>query len=140
MSDIDRAGEETPMDRALDQALARSLPPPAMPAHFRARLLATIARAPRADAHTSLAALEAEHAAQLATLKSGYVRLQRRTLGTLIGAAFATGVVVALAMPWIRANYGEDAVFAVPLIGAAVGVAIGAWSWLQRTAVGRLVR
>ena len=73
-------------------------------------------------------------------MKSGYIRVQRRTLGMLIGAAFATGVIVTLAMPWIRANYGENAVFAVPLIGAVVGVAIGAFSWLQRTVVGRMVR
>jgi hypothetical protein len=131
---------ETPMARALDQALTRSLAPPAVPGHFRARLRAAISRTSRVDIEQSRAALAAEHDAQLAALKSGYIRVQKRTLGTLIGAAFATGVVVTLAMPWIRVNYGDNAVFAVPLIGAAVGVAIGGLSWLQRTAVAKLLR
>jgi len=131
---------ETPMERALDQALTRSLVPPAVPGHFRARLLTAIGRASRVDIEQSRAALAAEHDAQLAALKTGYIRVQKRTLGTLIGAAFATGVVVTLAMPWIRANYGDNAVFAVPLVGAAIGVAIGSLSWLQRTAVARLLQ
>ena len=40
------------------------------------------------------AAAEREHAAQLADLHRGYVRLRQRTLGTLIGAAFAAGLLV----------------------------------------------
>lgn len=140
MNDIGDTSGATPMAQALDQALVRSLPPPPVPPHFRARLLAAIARAPRVDAQFSRAALEAEHDQQLRALKSGYIRVQRRTLGMLVGAAFATGVIVTLAMPWIRANYGENAVFAVPLVGALVGVGIGAFSWLQRTVAARLLR
>jgi len=85
------------------------------------------------------AALEKEHAQQLAELESGYVRLRQRTLGTLIGSAFATGLVVMLALPWIKVHFGPNAVFAVPAIGAAVGLALSARSWWQRTGLSRLL-
>jgi uncharacterized membrane protein YccC len=49
-------------------------------------------------------------------MRSGFVRLRQRTLGTLIGAAFAAGLLVNFALPWIKAHYGETGVFALPAI------------------------
>ncbi len=122
--------------RALDAALAAALEPPALPAGFRARLdaaleesqLGTDRRAARA------AALERERREQLAELEAGYLRLRRRTLGTLIGAAFAAGAAVALALPWLQAAFGPNTPLALAgagtlaglvLIGASVGIGRG---------------
>jgi hypothetical protein len=127
------------LERALDQALARTLIAPSLPANFRKQLQAAIARGPSVDHARLRAALEKEHAQQLAELESGYVRLRQRTLGTLIGSAFATGLVVMLALPWIKVHFGPNAVFAVPAIGAAVGLALSARSWWQRTGISRLL-
>lgn len=127
------------LERALDQALARTLIAPSLPANFRKQLQAAIARSPSVDHARLRAALEKEHAQQLAELESGYVRLRQRTLGTLIGSAFATGLVVMLALPWIKVHFGPNAVFAVPAIGAAVGLALSARSWWQRTGLSRLL-
>ena len=85
------------------------------------------------------AALEREHAAQLAALQSDYVRLRRRTLGTLIGAAFAAGLLINLALPWISAHYGPNGVFALPAIGVAVGLALSARVWWRRSSLARLL-
>ncbi len=125
--------------RALDAALAAALEPPALPVGFRARLdaaldaleesrLGTGRRAARA------VALEREHRERLAELEAGYLRLRRRTLGTLIGGAFAAGAAVALAMPWLQAVFGPNTPLALAgagafaglvLIGASVGIGRG---------------
>jgi hypothetical protein len=135
----DRTSDEpTGLDRALDAALLRALPVPAVPAQFRSRLQAALVRA--ADAPAPRVALESEYRRQMSAMRDGYVSLQRRTLGTLIGAAFVTGITLAMVMPWLRGSYGDMALWAVPMIGAVVGVAIGARSWAQRTAAARLLR
>jgi hypothetical protein len=131
---------ESPLAQTLDMALARAIVPPPLPAGFRARLTAAVARQGVVNIPASRLALAAEHQQQLAALKSGYVRLQRRTLGTMIGAAFATGALVAVAMPWIRMQFGEVGLLAVPMAGAAVGVALGAATWLRNSGVLRLLR
>lgn len=129
--------EETPMDRALDSALARSLAPPSLPAGFRARLMAAVARSGDVR-QLARAQMESEHRQRLAEMEAGYLRLQRRTLGTLIGAAFVTGALVAVALPLIRDRWGDNAVFLLPLVGGLLAFAIGAGSWLRRSGVTRL--
>jgi hypothetical protein len=138
MTEPENPHAAVPLAQALDAALAQSLVAPTVPAGFRARLMAAVERQGSVDIPASRMALAAEHARQLADLKSGYVSLQRRTLGTMIGAAFATGALVAVAMPWIREQFGDVGLFAVPMAGATVGIVIGAASWLRRTGLPRL--
>jgi hypothetical protein len=128
-----------PLERALDRALARCLAPPALPADFRRQLRAAVARSASIDQAQLRAALEREHAQQLAELHSGYVRLRQRTLGGLIGGAFAAGLLITLALPWITAHFGPNAVFALPAIGAAVGLAMSFRTWWQRSSLARLL-
>jgi hypothetical protein len=127
------------LERALDRALARSLVSPTLPANFRQQLHAAIARSPAVDHARLRAALEREHAQQLADMQSGFVRLRQRTLGGLIGGAFAAGLLIMVALPWIRAHFGPNAVFALPAIGAAVGLALSTRTWWQRSSLIRLL-
>ena len=128
-----------PLEQALDQALARSLIPPALPPDFRRQLRAAIVRSVTTDPARLRAAVEREHAQQLAELHRGYVRLRQRTLGGLIGGAFAAGLLITFALPWITAHFGPDAVFALPAIGAAVGLALSLRSWWQRSSLARML-
>jgi hypothetical protein len=128
---------ESQHDQALDAALARALLPPELPLDFRARLTAAIAREADSEALSPerRARLQREERQRLIEFEAGVVRLRRRTLGTLIGGAFAAGAAVAVAMPWARATFGPNAMLVLASIGAAVGVAIGLSSWLSRTSV-----
>lgn len=121
------------LEQALDAALARALVAPELPAAFRAQLRAAVVRSTPADLARLRAAAEREHAARLAELHSGYVRLRQRTLGTLIGAAFAAGLLVNFALPWIKAHYGSNGVYALPAIGVAIGLALSLRAWWQRS-------
>jgi hypothetical protein len=129
-------------DEMLDAALARALPPPQLPPDFRARLTAAIAREGTHEAAgvPARARLEREHRERLAELEAGYVRLRRRTLGSVIGGAFAAGAAVALALPWIKSMFGPNAVLVLALLGAAVGLAIGTASWMGRLGVPRALQ
>ena len=133
--------DDAALERALDAALARALVAPEMPAGFRQQLRAAAARAAVSSASRAqrLAAEEREHAAQLAELRSGYVRLRQRTLGTLVGAAFAAGLLLNFALPWIKAHYGEGGVYALPAIGAAIGIGLSLRAWWQRSSFARLL-
>ena len=128
-----------PLEQALDRALARCLIAPALPKDFRQQLRAAVARSASTDQVRLRAALEREHAQQLAELQSGYVRLRQRTLGGLIGGAFAAGLLITFALPWITAHFGPDAVFALPAIGAAAGLALSLRAWWQRSGLARLL-
>jgi hypothetical protein len=128
-----------PFERALDRALAQCLVPPALPKDFRLQLRAAIARSPGTDQARLRAALEREHAQQLAELQTSYVRLRQRTLGTLIGVAFAAGLLLTFALPWITAHFGPNAVFTLPAIGAAAGLALSLRSWWQHSGLARLL-
>jgi hypothetical protein len=131
MNDPRDAGKG-PMDPAwLDGVLQRSLPPPQLSAGFRARLTAAVQRAGESQALPSRQALAVEYERQVADLRSGYVRLQWRTLGTLLGVAFVCGIGLTLAMPWLRTQLGDWAPLAVAGGGALAGIAIGARSWLR---------
>lgn len=140
MNDSMTPPNQSPLQQALDGALMRSNPPPQLPAGFRVRLLAAVARQAPLNIPASRMTLAAEHERQLAELRSGYVRLQRRTLGMMIGAAFATGALVAVAMPWIRTQFGEVGLLVVPMAGALAGVIIGAMTWLRNSGALRLLR
>jgi hypothetical protein len=127
------------LERALERALQRQLVAPSLPAGFRERLHAAIARSGELNKVTRIAALEQEHAAQLAELRSDYVRLRQRTLGTLIGAAFAAGLLINFALPWITAHFGRNGVIALPLIGVAVGLGLSLRIWWRGSSLARLL-
>lgn len=127
------------LERALDQALARCLTPPLLSADFRGQLRAAIARSANTDQAPQRAAIERQHAQQLAELQNGYVRLRQRTLGGLIGGAFAAGLLITFALPWITAQFGPNAVIALPAIGAAAGLALSLRTWWQRSNLARLL-
>jgi len=139
MNNADDAMSGDSVERALDRALQRNLVAPALPAGFHQRLQAAMSRSAEQNQATLSAALEREHEAQLAVLRNDYVRLRQRTLGTLIGAAFAAGLLINFALPWISAHYGSNGVFALPAIGVAVGLALSARVWWQRSALARLL-
>jgi len=134
----DPAGDD-PLASALDDALARALTAPRLPTGFRQQLRAAMARDAGPDRAQLRADAEREHAAQLADLRDGFVRLRQRTLGTLIGAAFAAGLLLNLVLPWIEAHYGANGVLALPAIGAAIGIGLSLRAWWQRSGLARLL-
>jgi hypothetical protein len=139
MNSVDDPNTGEALERALDRALERHLLAPALPAGFRQQLQAAIIRSAQRDPAVLAAALEREHAAQLAQLQSDYVRLRQRTLGTLIGAAFAAGLLINFALPWISAHFGSNGVIALPAMGVAVGLALSARVWWRRSSLARLL-
>lgn len=118
------------LDHALDAALARSLTPPEVPAQFRTKLEAVLARADDESLLELRKRLEREQRQRLAELEQDYVRLRRRTLGTMIGGAFAAGAASALALPWFSATLGPMGPVAIASVGSALGIAIGIHSWM----------
>jgi hypothetical protein len=79
--------------------------------------------------------LEQEQRQQLAQLRAGYVRLRQRTLGALIGGAFAAGAAAALAMPWLLMRFGTNGPMILAAVGAVVGLAVGFAVWAARPGV-----
>jgi len=145
MNDGDPAVNAAPaaaLDAALDSALTRVLPSPELPADFRAGVLAAIARDAQSEAlnPATRARLEREQREHLREFEAGYLQLRRRTLGTLIGGAFAAGTVVALALPWLRATVGPHTPLVLASAGAAIGLAIGISTWLGRSGLPPLQR
>jgi hypothetical protein len=132
------AAAEDPRERALDGALARVLCAPALPSEFHARLQAALVRANDAEGGraTQRARLEREQRTRMAEFEADYLRLRRRTLGTLIGGAFAAGAAVAVALPWLQVSFGPNAIFVLAGLGALAGLAIGTASWLGRAQTG----
>jgi hypothetical protein len=117
------------LQRELDRALGRTLRPPPLPQDFRRRFHAALSRAGDTDLSQLRSRLESERRAQLASLEARYVRLRRRTLGTMIGAAFAAGAAIALTLPWLERHFGADAPLVLTSVGAAMGLAIALLSW-----------
>ena len=128
------------LQQALDQALSRVLSPPPVPRQLRARVQAAVLRAGDQALAQARARLESEARAQLAELEQGFIRLRRRTLGTLIGAAFAVGAVVAWLMPYLTARFGPNAPLVLAAGGSALGLAIAVGSWLKRSDLADLIR
>lgn len=114
------------MDRTLDAALQRSLKAPHLSAAFRGRLRAEIARNRVIDTTAERGRLERELEQELNELRSGYLILQRRTLALMLGGAFTAGVAAMFALPWLQSRFGSGSAIAVPLVGAVIGLAIGA--------------
>lgn len=134
--------EQTPdasLERALDAALARSLRPPQLSAAFRRRLEAAIARSGQ-DEHARLRAqLEREHRQLISDLHSGYIRVSRGTLVTLLAAAFVSGITLVAAMPWLTEHFGPDVPRVLAGLGVALAVAFGVYSWWPRSPLARLL-
>ena len=122
------------LDTALDSALARALSPPPLPPGFQARIGAALARAQASTAGraASRALALREQRASMAALDADYLRLRRRTLGTLIGGAFAAGAAVAVAYTYLQANFGPNAIFVLACAGTLLGIGIGSASWIGR--------
>ena len=139
MNSKDDSMTEDRLERALDRALQRSLVAPALPAGFRQQLRAAMIRSAGQNQASLSVALEREHEVQLVELHKDYVRLRQRTLGTLIGVAFAAGLLINFALPWISAHYGPNGVFALPAIGVAAGLALSVRVWWRRSSLARLL-
>ena len=133
--------EFQPLDAALDAALARALVPPALPAGFPMRLQAALARqATGADERAvSRALAQREQRQRMAALDADYLQVRRRTLGTLIGGAFAAGAAVAVALPWLQASFGPNAIYVLAALGALVGIGIGTASWIGHLRLPKLL-
>ncbi len=127
-------------DPALDDALSRALPPPALPAGFHGRLQAAIAAEAAHDLARQRRELEEEHARRLAGLERGYVRLKRDTLAMVLAVAFTAGAVVQWGLPWLHATLGIDLSSLVPLLAPAIGMAVGAGVWVDRFGLPRAWR
>jgi hypothetical protein len=121
-------------DPALDAELERTLASPEVPAHFRAKLQAALVRAADSSLSDTRSRLECERRERLVELEQKYVRLQRRTLGVMIGGAFAAGALAVVALPWVTAYFGVYAPLVIASTGAAVGTWIGVASWVRSRA------
>ncbi len=122
-------GAEGAQMRKLDEALAAALQPPSLPPGFEARLAAALQAEPRPEwGRAAREALEREHLERLAELEAGYVRLRRRTLGTLVGAAFAAGAILTLALPLLQRAWGANLPYILAGGGALLGLALAAAS------------
>jgi hypothetical protein len=119
------------LDRALDAQLERTLGAPELPAHFRMNLRAALVRAEDSSLSDARSRLERERRERLVELEQKYVRLQRRTLGVMIGGAFAAGAAAVVVLPWATAHIGPYAPLVIASTGAAVGIWIGFASWLR---------
>ena len=122
------------LDRALEAQLVRTLTPPDLPAHFRAKLQAALVRAGDSSLLDARSRLERERRERLAELEQSYVRLRRRTLAVMIGGAFAAGAAAIVVLPWATAHLGSIAPLVIACTGAAVGLGIGVTSWLRSRA------
>jgi hypothetical protein len=119
------------LDRALEAELERTLAPPKVPTQFRTNLQAALVRAADSSLSDARSRLERERRERLAELEQNYVRLKRRTLGTMIGGAFAAGASAAVVLPWVTAHLGPFGPLVIASTGAAVGIWIGVAAWLR---------
>jgi hypothetical protein len=130
--DIRRPDSGPAAEQALDQALARSLPPPPLPEGFRWQLMVAMQQQAMDDLAARRAELEAEHRRLQQEMQEGYVRVRRDTLVLGVGLAFAAGAVATVALPWLQARTGLDAASLMPMLATLVGAAtaVGVW-WLR---------
>lgn len=117
------------LERLLDRALSRSLPPPQLPGDFRRRLHAAMSRAAETDLAELRSRLEREQREHLATLQTRYVSLRRRTLAAMIGAAFAAGAAATVALPWLQRHVGAQAPLVLTSAAAAASLTIAYLAW-----------
>ncbi|HTX25093.1 MAG TPA: hypothetical protein VMD03_10600 [Steroidobacteraceae bacterium] len=132
--------EDPPMP-ALDAALGAALRPPVLPPGFERRVMAAVGAQPQGEwTRAARTKLERERLEHLAELKAGYVRLRRRTLGTLVGGAFAAGAVLTLALPALQAAFGANVSYVLAGGGALLGLALIAASLKGNRVRLRIVR
>lgn len=133
MSEQPEDPPDASLEAALDLALRRALPPPALPAQFHTRLQAALMRA-RATPGLSETRqrFERERRELLQELQAGYVRVRQRTLVAMIGGAFVTGAIAFAALPWLQAHFGSFGPLVLAVAGAAAGLAIGFAAWRER--------
>jgi hypothetical protein len=124
--------DESIRDVQLDRALRQALIAPELPANFRQRLVAALARSAPEDVARVRQRLERERLEQLVALRDDSTRLKLKTLGALIGGAFSAGVGTTLTWPWISATFAPHGDFALLAISVRIGLAIALSSWLQR--------
>jgi hypothetical protein len=120
---------KTAEEQRLDTALRRALPPPALPEHFRARLLIRLASTPL-DAEITesrRASLEADWQRARRALERESVRLRWQTLLLLVGGAFTAGAVTVAVMPWVAEHYGTQWSRWVPIAVASLGLLASGW-------------
>ena len=123
----------------LHSALQKALAPPALPAGFRAKVLAGVMANQLAEMERRRAELELEHDRALAELRRGHVLLRRDTLALIAVSAFAAGSCAHLALPWLRDVAGLDPSYTVPLIALAIGAASGFSVWADRVGLRALL-
>ena len=119
-------------DDPLDSALATCLVAPALPAEFRARVMASVLAEQLQEITVRRRQLEAEHAQELARLKRGHVLLKRDTLALVTASAFAAGACAQIAIPWLQLHMEFDSAMTAPLLALLIGVAAGASVWAER--------
>src|SRR5580698_9128912 len=126
--------ESGELERVLEARLERALPPPKVPTQFRAKLLAALLRTGDSSLSDARSRLELERRKRLAEFEQNYVRLKRRTLGTMIGGALAAGASAAIVLPWATAHLGQIAPLVIASTGTAFGLWIGIASWWRSRA------
>lgn len=110
----------------LDQALARHLPAPSLPAGLQVRLQAMVRHDALVDLQQRHAALEQELAQTRRRLRQGQLAASLRVLGLAVGASFASGALAAWTLPLWLPWLGEPAAGAMPLLALGLGVSAGA--------------
>jgi hypothetical protein len=118
-------------ETALDQALTRSLRPPAVPDSFRARWRAALSALKSAGA-PSREQLEQERSEQLALLRREYIRLRRSTFAVCLGIAFVGGAAAFVAVPLMTRLFGGLGLYFVPGVLAVIGVTLAVVTWVRR--------
>jgi hypothetical protein len=116
----------------LDRALTTCLVAPALPAEFRARVMASVLAEQLQELTERRHQLEAEHAQELARLKRGHVLLKRDTLALVTASAFAAGACAQIAIPWLQLHLEFDSAMTAPLLALLIGMAAGASVWAER--------
>jgi hypothetical protein len=125
MDDIDSLNATNGGRDPLDRALSRVLPTPAVPDGFAARLGAAVAREAARPRQADRMRLEQEWSSIRREFDARGHRLGLTAAGCLSAVAVATALTIVAALPWIDATFGAAGVSLVPLVGTAIGLAIG---------------
>jgi hypothetical protein len=113
------------LERALDASLTQVLAPPQPPQTLRVGLRAAIARDPGPGLAQARARFERELAERQTELAQQYVRLRLKTLGVMLGAAFALGAAATIMLPWLTVRLGTLAPICVASAFAVTGIGLG---------------
>lgn len=125
-----------PLDEALDAALRRALPAPALPPGWAQRLqqrLEALGRpAPTAD--PAYQRLLQQHERERQALREGELRIGLHTLALVVAVSFASGALAVAALPWLTQHLGAGAPWLMPslALGSGALAGVGSWAWRQR--------